>query len=84
MAIINPSDAVEKLKPVVDVLTPADRLALGNYLLDSVDEDPTLTDDEYRAEWEAELMRRIKETEMGLEVEIPAEEVRRMARESLR
>ena len=78
------SETAEKLKPVLSALPAGDRLALANYLFESVDDDETVTDEELQAEWEAELMRRVKETEMGLDVEIPAEEVRRMARESLK
>jgi Putative addiction module component len=56
-------------------------LSLAVFLYDSVGTE-TLSDEEIEAEWEAELNRRVKESELGLDVEIPAEEVHRILRES--
>lgn len=76
------TETAENLKPILGALSSADRLALAHFLYDSVEMEE-LTDEEYRAEWTAELNRRIKETEMGIGEEIPAEEVHRIIRESL-
>ena len=59
-----------------------DRLSVATCLLDSV-EDEALTAENIRLSG-SRADAQIKETEMGMNVEIPAEEVRRMARESLK
>ena len=77
------TEAAEKVKPLLSALPPSDRLALAHYLYDSLDEEEILSDEEFHAEWAAELNRRVKESEMGLDVEVPSEEVHRSAREML-
>jgi len=42
-----------------------------------------VTPEEFDAEWAAELNRRVAESQSGLDVLIPAEEVHRMAREAI-
>jgi putative addiction module component (TIGR02574 family) len=74
------TEAAEKLKPVLSALPTADRLGLADVLYDSVE----LTPEEYQAEMEAELMRRISETDSGIDEEITGDEMRRIARESLK
>ncbi len=76
------TDAAEKLKPALIALTASERLALATFLFDTV-ETEALSEEEFHAEWAAELNRRVKESEIGLDVEIPAEEVHRLVRESL-
>lgn len=76
------TEAAEKLKPLLNALPQADRLGLADFLYDSVA--LTITAEEYQAEWEAELMRRIEETEQGLGGEISGDEMRRIARETLK
>lgn len=51
--------------------------------MDACADDQLLSAEELQAEWEAELMRRIEETESGLGGEISGEEMRRIARETL-
>ena len=78
------TEAAESLKPALNALPPADRLALAHFLYDSVDESETIADEDYEVAWAAELNRRIKETEMGMGGEVSGDEMRRIARESLK
>jgi putative addiction module component (TIGR02574 family) len=64
------SVTLEQLKIQADTLTPEDRAALAEHLLESL-EDSTAAD----ADWEAELDRRIEDIRSGREVGIPVEEV---------
>ena len=52
-------------------------------LCNSVEVNEGITEQEYQAECEVELNRRIKETELGLGDEISGDEMRRIARESV-
>jgi putative addiction module component (TIGR02574 family) len=81
-ATIALTETAEKLKPVLSALPPTDRLGLADFLYDSVD--VSITAEEYQVEWEAELMRRIDETQKGLGGEISGDEMRRIARETLK
>jgi putative addiction module component (TIGR02574 family) len=80
MAMI--TESAEQLKPILGALSPSDRLGLAIFLYDSI-ETETLSAEDFQAEWEAELMRRVKETENGVGDEISGDEMRRLAREAL-
>ena len=78
------SDKAEELIPLLDSLSATDRLGLAQYLELSVEgEAQPGTDDDIRAEWAAEIMRRIWEVENGEDDGMPSEEVHRLIRESL-
>jgi len=57
-------------------------LGLADFLYDSVE--MMITAEEYQGELEAELIRRITETEAGLGGEVSGDEMRRIAREAIK
>jgi putative addiction module component (TIGR02574 family) len=74
------SEAAEKLIPALEALSEKDRAGLARRLLaglEGPEEDPA----EVRAEWVAEIRRRMEEVKSGKVIGIPAEEVDRMMRE---
>ena len=76
------SDQAEQLIPLLNSLSATDRLGLAQYLERSVEpEHESDMDEEIRAAWEKEIMRRIAEVESGEEKGIPAEEVHRLGGE---
>jgi putative addiction module component (TIGR02574 family) len=78
------SEKAEELIPLLNSLSVSDRIGLAYYLERSVEpDDEGDSDEEIREAWAAELMRRIAEIESGEDPGIPAEEVYRLARESL-
>jgi len=78
------SNKAEELIPLLDALSAADRIGLACYLEMSLEEESDgSTEEEIREAWAAEMMRRMAEVESGEDPGIPAEEVHRLARESL-
>jgi putative addiction module component (TIGR02574 family) len=71
------SDIAEQAK----ALSPAERVALAEVLLESVQ---VLADPEVEAAWEAELSRRVAEVESSAAILVPSEDVYAKARKLLK
>lgn len=73
--------SVSHLADQAKALSPAERLALAEVLLESLQ---ATGDSEVEAAWEAELSRRVAEVESGSVVLIPSEDVYAKARKLLK
>lgn len=71
------SDIAEQAK----ALSPAERVALAEVLLESVQ---VSGDPEVEAAWQAELSRRVAEVESGATILVPSEDVYAKARKLLK
>lgn len=72
------TEEAAKLIPVVDALSASDKIALAQYIWDSLNGAP---DPEIEKAWIDEINRRVEEMESGKDPGIPAEEVFRKLRE---
>jgi putative addiction module component (TIGR02574 family) len=77
------SEAVAKLKPLLDALTADERAELAEYLaaLDNEGDEEELTPEEWEAMWAEEINRRMEDAKAGKTVSIPHEEVMRRMKE---
>ncbi|MDY3557752.1 addiction module protein [Gemmata sp. JC673] len=84
------SEAAEKLKPLLDALSAAERTEVAAYLRsltgghaepDADDDEEPLTQDEWEAAWLPEIERRIADFESGKTQGVPADEFMRRMKE---
>lgn len=77
------SERAEKLKPILDALSPDERAEIIDYLVGLADADAEgdLTREEWEAAWAEEVNRRLEDMRSGKTVGIPAEEVMQRMRE---
>jgi putative addiction module component (TIGR02574 family) len=71
------STAVSIIAEQAKALSPAERVALAEVLLESVQ---ILSEPDVEAAWEAEIGRRVREVESGSAILVPSEEVYAKAR----
>lgn len=65
-------------------LSPEERAELASKLLESLDEEPDLTPEQWKASWGAELTRRLETHEAGETELVPGDVVFAEAREKLK
>ncbi len=75
------SASISKIAEQAKALSPAERVALAEVLLESVQ---VSVDPEVEAAWEAELSRRVAEVEGGAAILVSSEDVYPKARELLK
>jgi putative addiction module component (TIGR02574 family) len=77
------SERAEKLKPILDALSPDERAEIIDYLvgLGDADADEDMTREEWEAAWAEEINRRVEAIRNGTAKMIPGDEVMRRLRE---
>ena len=65
------SEVVEKLKPLIDALTPGERAEVLEYIHALNDGEGDLSPEEWEAEWANEVNRRIADFESGNTKSVP-------------
>ena len=74
------SEAVLKLKPLLDALTADERAEVAEYLVHA-DGEENLTREEWEAAWADEVNRRIEDAKANRTTGVPHEEVMRRMKE---
>jgi putative addiction module component (TIGR02574 family) len=77
------SERAEKLKPLLDALSPDERAEIIDYLvgLGEADVDEDMTREEWEAAWAEEVNRRLEDMRSGKTQGVPGDEVMRRMRE---
>lgn len=75
------SDAVLKLKPLLDALTADERAEVAEYLAAHAEGEEDLTPEEWEEAWAEEVNRRIEDAKVNKTAGIPHEEVMRRMKE---
>jgi putative addiction module component (TIGR02574 family) len=75
------SATAEQLKPLLRSLSLSDRVGLAHFLWDSVEGEESASEEETKAAWKEEILKRIAEAESKNDPGIPSEEVHRRIRE---